>query len=91
MKVINDLNKLEDNGNINFDVLRQEFDSVSFYGLEYFIEYFFHNSKVKPPSLHVLPLIGLGCTTIKLKGGHITMSYKVRKCCIFTKNVVYVQ
>lgn len=68
MKVINELKTIEDNGNINFDVLCQEFDSVSFYGLEYVIEYFFQNSKVKP-SLPVLPSIGLGWTTIKLKGG----------------------
>ncbi len=91
MKVINELKKLEDNSNINFDVLCQEFDSVSFYGLEYVIEYFFQNSKVKPSVPARSSVDWFGLYNYWVKGGHINMSYKVRKCCIFTKSVVYIQ
>jgi hypothetical protein len=48
MKAINELKTSEDNRNINFDALCQEFDGGSFYGLEYVLDYFFQNSKVKP-------------------------------------------
>jgi hypothetical protein len=48
MKVTNQNKTLDIDLENNFDALSQGFDGGSFYGLEYILEDFFQNTKVKP-------------------------------------------